>query len=101
MAVSDEMSKLATRAKEAEDRATAAQERAKAEVEADRDNARAVGEQQAKELRETADARKGQISGWWSDVQATWNQGVASIREDIESRKAEHDVHHAQKKAER
>lgn len=39
MALSDDMSKLAGRAKEAEDRAAAAQEKAKTDLETDRDNA--------------------------------------------------------------
>ncbi len=99
MALSDNLSKLAARAKEAEDRGKAAQEKGKADLEADRDNARAVGEQQAKELRETADERKDQISDWWKDVQRSWDQKIALVREDIDSRKAEHDVHHAQRKA--
>lgn len=101
MALSDDLTKLADRAKEAEGHGAAAREKAKADVEADRDNARAVGEQQARALREMADERKGRISDWWNDVQATWNRGIGSLREDIESRKAEHDVGHARHKAER
>ena len=67
MALSDDLSKLTTRTKEAEDRAAAAQEKARADLEADRDNARAVGQQQAEELRERAEENKGRIS----DIQIT------------------------------
>jgi hypothetical protein len=101
MALSDDLSKLTARAKEAEEHGAAAQGKAKADLEADRDNARAVGEQQAQALRETAEERKGKISDGWNDVQRSWNERITSIREDMERRKAEHDVHHAQKKAER
>ena len=54
MAVSDDLTKLAARAKEAEERVAAAREKGKADLEADRDNARAVGEQQAEDLRDAA-----------------------------------------------
>lgn len=54
MAASDDLTKLADRAKEAEERVAAAREKGKADLEADRDNARAVGEQQAEDLRELA-----------------------------------------------
>jgi hypothetical protein len=58
MALSDDLSKLTARAKEAEERAAAGREKAKADLEADRDNARAVGEQQAEPARKRARAPK-------------------------------------------
>jgi hypothetical protein len=101
MAVSDDLSKLTTRAKEAEDRAAAAREKAKADLEADRNNARAVGEQQAQDLRQQAEEGKGRISDRWADVQRSWDEAVARVRADLESRKEEHDLHKAQRRAER
>jgi hypothetical protein len=101
MAVSDDLSKLTDRAKEAEQRAAAARDKAQADVEADLDNARAVGEQQAEDLRQIADRGKGRISERWEDVQRSWQEALAGVREDLESRKAEHDVHKAQRRAER
>ena len=99
MAVSDELSKLTARAKEAEDHATAAREKTRADLEADRDNARAVGEQQAEDLHEMAEEGKGRISDRWQDVQSSWNQAIAAARNDIEGKKAEHDLHMAQRRA--
>ena len=99
MAVSDELSKLTARAKEAEEHAIAAREKTRADLEADRDNARAVGEQQAEDLREIAEEGKGRISDRWQDVQNSWNQAIAAARDDIEGKKAEHDLHKAQRRA--
>ena len=60
-----------------------------------------MGEQQAEDLRELAEENKGRISDRWAEVQEAWNQAIAKVREDIEGRKAEHDLHHKQRRAER
>ena len=99
--LSDDLRKLSARAKEAEDHAAAARAKAKADIEADRDDARAVGEQQAQALREKVDEGHEQISDRWADVQRSWDERVAAIRADIESRKAEHDLHKAEHRADR
>jgi hypothetical protein len=99
MALSDQLMKLAGRAKEAEDRAAAAQEKAKADVEQDVETSRAVAQQQAQQLREAADAGRGKISDWWNDAQRTWNEHVAKVQENIESKKAEIDRDRAQANA--
>jgi hypothetical protein len=101
MALSDELTKLAARAKEAEDRAAAAQGKARAELEQDVETARTSAQEQAEELRKTADAGKDKISVWWHDVQRSWNQHLATIRDDIDERRAEHDVDKAERRAER
>jgi hypothetical protein len=101
MALSDDVSKLASRAKEAEDRVAAAREKARADLEADVADARAVGEQQAKELRETAEQTDADISAWWKDVQRAWNEAITGVRSDIESKRAKSDVRHAEHRAER
>lgn len=99
--LSDEFGKFAARAKEGENRVAAAREKTKADLEADRERARAVGDQQAQALRENAEEGRDRISNWWADVQRSWDEGVAKMRGDIESRKAEHDVHQAQRRADR
>lgn len=101
MAASDELTKLAARAKEAEDRAAAARGKAKAELEQDVETARTSAQEQAEELRKTADARKDKISVWWHDLQRSWDEHVATIRDDIEHRRAEHDVDRAERRAKR
>ena len=58
MALSDELTKLAARAKEAEDHAAAARGKAKADLQADVETARASSQAEAKKLRESAEADK-------------------------------------------
>ena len=100
MALSDQLAELAARAKEAEDRATAARDKSKADLEADVETARASAQDRAKKLRESADANKNKLSVWWYDLQRTWNEHIAKIRDDIEGKRAEHDVDRAQRRAE-
>lgn len=99
--LSEDLGKLATRAKEAEGRVSGAREKTKADLEAERERARAVGDQQAQALRETAAEGRDRIANWWADVQRSWDEGVFKMRADIESRKAEHDAHKAQRRSER
>jgi hypothetical protein len=99
MALSDDLSKLAVRAKEAEDRTAAARDEAKADLERDISSVQASAQAQADKLRQTAQEGQGRISSRWTDVQRSWNEHVGKLREDMGSRKAEHDVHMAQVKA--
>ena len=99
MAASDDLTKLADRAKEAEERVAAAREKGKADLEADLDYARGAGEEEAEALRETAEQGKGRISDRWEGVQEAWNQAIAKVHEDVEGRKTEHDLHKAQRRA--
>lgn len=101
MAASDDLSKLGARAKEAEDRVVAAREKAKADVEADLDYARGAGEEEAKALQAMVDDRKDRGSERWAAVQKTWSEAVAGMRAEIESHKAEHDLHRARRRADR
>ncbi len=48
-----------------------------------------------------AEANKYKLSVWWYDLQQTWNEHVARIRDDIDAKRAEHDVDRAQRRAER
>jgi hypothetical protein len=100
MALSDQLSKLAVRAKEAEDHAAAARNKGKADLEQDVQAARDSAQAQSEKLRETATASEGKLSDWWTDVQSNWDKHIAAARENIESKRAEHDVAKAQKNAE-
>ena len=100
MSASDQLSKLAGRAKDAEDHAAAAQAKAMADLEQDVETARASAQAQAETLRKKADASKGDISDWWRDVQSNWNQHIAVVHANIESKRAEHDRATAQRNAE-
>ena len=99
MAASDQLGKLAARAKEAEDRGTAARDKAKADLEQDVETARASAKAQADKLRASAEAKKGKLSVWWNDLQRSWDEHIEKIRADIDSKRAEHDVDRARKNA--
>jgi hypothetical protein len=99
MALSDQLSQLAARAKELEDRAAAAHQKTKDDLEQDVKSARDSAQAQADSLRTSAEARQGQISAWWDNLQRSWNENIASIRNAVDDRKAEHDVKAAQRKA--
>lgn len=99
MALSDDLRKLADRAKEAEDHAGAAKTKAKADLEADVENARAVAQAQADDLSESANAKRDRISAWWHDVQRSWDRHVAAIKENIADRKADFDLDRAKMRA--
>ncbi len=101
MAVSDELTKLAARAKEAEDRAAAARGKDKAELERDIETARKAAQEQAEKLRKSAEVGMGKPSVWWNDLQRSWHEHLAKIRDDIDHRRAEGDVDRAETRAER
>ena len=75
MALSDDLKKLADRANEAEDRAAKAREKARTDIEADREAARAAGEEEAKALREMAEDAKSDVSDWWTRGSADLGRG--------------------------
>jgi hypothetical protein len=96
MALSDQLTKLAARAKEAEDHAAAAKQKARADLEQDVEQSRAAAQTQADSLRDAAEAHRGRISAWWHDVQRTWNEHVAKVHDNIEAKKAEVDSDRAE-----
>jgi len=95
----DQLTKLASRAKQAEDHAAAAQGKASADLEKDVEAARTSAQAQADKLRATAEEKKGKLSVWWYDVQRSWDEHIERIRTDIDSRRAEHDLERAQTNA--
>jgi hypothetical protein len=88
MSASDKLAKLAERAEQAEEHATAARSKAKAEVEQSADEARANAQAQADKLRQTADATEAHVSTSWNDLQKQWTAHIAKMREDIDAKKA-------------
>jgi hypothetical protein len=100
MALSDDLNKLAARAKEAEERFAAAQAAARDKVEHDVRSARESLDKGTDQLRQTAQENMGKVAAWWKGVQHDWDVQVDSIRREIESKKAGHDLNAAQRKAE-
>jgi hypothetical protein len=101
VALSDQLTKLATKAKEAEDHAAAAQTQARAELDQSVKTAQEAARAQADELRKSAEVSKGKISAWWDGVQRSWDQHIAAARENIEEKRGEHDLNAAQRAADR
>jgi hypothetical protein len=101
MALSDELTKLAARASETETRAEAARSKARSDLEQEVASARAAAQAQGEELRRAAAEAQGEISDWWVDAQRSWEERIGAVREDIERKKAEHDVGKARRRAER
>ncbi|MCU1456599.1 MAG: hypothetical protein JWL73_691 [Actinomycetia bacterium] len=99
MALSDQLSQLAARTKKLEDSAGASRQKAKGDLEQDVNSARDTAQAHAESLRKSAEARKGQISAWWDNLQRSWNENIVSIRKSVDDREAEHDVKAAQRKA--
>jgi len=99
MALSDQLTKLAARAKEAEDRAAAARTQAKAELELGVKNAGESAQAHADQLRKNAETDKGILSEWWYDMQRSWTQHVATVRKNVDEKRAEHDLNTAQRNA--
>ena len=86
MALSDQLSKLAAKAKEAEDRAAAAQGKAKADLEKDVKTARDSAQARADQLRKNAETDKGTVSDWWTDVQRSWSEHVETVRQHVDEK---------------
>jgi hypothetical protein len=101
MALSEDLNRLATRAKETETRAAEARTKARADVKKEIAEARAAAQAQGEKLRAAAAEGQGVISDWWVDAQKSWSEHIEAVRDDIERKKAEHDVGKARRRAER
>jgi vacuolar-type H+-ATPase subunit H len=76
MALSDSLSELAHRAKEAEDRARAASAEAKDKVRQRADEASDSARQKADELKQRSDAARQGTSDRWDEVHRNWAKHV-------------------------
>jgi hypothetical protein len=101
MALSDQLTKLAARAKEVEDRADAAKAQAKTDLEQDVKKARESAQTQAEALRAQSEKTKGAVSDWWAKLGQDWNKQIDSIRREVDKGRTAHDIKHAQRVAER
>jgi hypothetical protein len=101
MALSDQLSALAVRAKAAEDHAAAAKQKAKDDLRHDVDAAHASAVAQGDKLRKKAQDTKDAAGTGWDKVQRSWNEHLAAVRTDHENRKEAHDLKSAQRAADR
>jgi hypothetical protein len=99
MAASNDLAALADRAKQAEDRVAAAKKQARSDLEKQTAKARDGAQRKAEQLKAQTATAAANASQWWNDVQSTWSEHVAHVREDIDNRKAERDAKKAQRHA--
>jgi Cu/Ag efflux pump CusA len=97
MALSDQLTTLAARTKLLEDRAAAAKSKAKLDLEQDVKRARESAQAQADGLRQNVEANRGRISGWWDNLQRSWNEHLTAVRQDIGEKRAAQDLKKAQR----
>jgi hypothetical protein len=101
MALSDQLSDLAARVKQLEDRAAAAKTKTKSDLQEDVKNARESAQAQGEKLRDSAEAGKGRMSDWWESVQHEWSKHLKAVQKSFDDKKAAHDLKSAQKAADR
>ncbi len=99
MALSDQLSKLAARTKELEDRATAARQEARADLQHDVEAAREASVANAETLGKSLDASEAEVSAWWTDMGRSWDEHIARVRERVDKKKEQHDLNAAQRAA--
>ena len=91
MAASDDLRKLADRAKTAEDHA-AAKTQARAELQTTVTDIRASADAGARKFQTQTQAAGQQVSDSWNDVQRSWSAHVDKVRKDMGHQKAEFDA---------
>jgi hypothetical protein len=101
MTLSDQLSDLAKRAKEVEDRVASAEQKTKADLEADVKEARESAQARADALRARAKESKGRISAWSGGVQESWHDHLVAVRKGADDRRAAHDLKSKQRAADR
>jgi hypothetical protein len=99
MALSDQLSALSIRAKQLEDRATAAKTKAKADLEQDVKAASASAQAQADELRNSAVQAGEEASAWMRSVGSSWNDHIDALQKKHEAKRAARDLKSAQRYA--
>lgn len=91
MALSDNLLRLANRAKEAEDRVEAAKTQGRSQVEERVEQARQNSQATMEKLRTDVSAATGQAEAWGDGIQRSWTDHVAHVRDRIDARKARHE----------
>lgn len=99
VALSDRLTELAQRAKQAEDRAHAAASEAKDDLRSDVEQASESARKTADALAQRSDAAQARASDWWGQVRSDWAEHVATVRDNLAAKKTEHDVKRSQREA--
>jgi DNA anti-recombination protein RmuC len=100
MSASEQLYKLADRAKQSEEKVAQAKEKTQADLRSQVQAARQSSQEHAAKLKSDVTDTKTKTSAWWSDVQKGWSDHVDKIRENVDDTMAEHDVDRAERRAE-
>jgi hypothetical protein len=100
MTLSDQLGKLAARAKQAEARAAEAQHKAASDLQDDLAAARATAQAETLKLRESAEAGRGKTSDWRHGLQQSWSEYISAVHRTIDEANVEVDVAQAERAAE-
>ena len=92
MALSEQLYKLAARAKQAEDHEAASRKMAKADIEKNTQAAHDAAKAHAEDVSKKVAAGKSDISARWNNTQRSWNEHVAAARNDMHQKKANLDL---------
>src|SRR3954454_9739758 len=97
---SEQLYKLADRAKQSEEKIERAKEESHAELQAQVKRARQASQERAVALKGTATAAEAKASAQWGKVQDDWNEHIAKIRQNVSDMKADRDAQDAERRAE-
>jgi hypothetical protein len=96
---SEQLYKLADRAKQSEENLARAKETSRADLQAQVKRARQASQHRAVALKGTAIAAEAKASARWGKVQDDWNEHIAKIRQNVCYMKANRDGQQAERRA--
>jgi hypothetical protein len=97
---SEQLYKLADRAKQSEANIASAKAKGQADLQARVSKARQSSEQSAADLKAHTAAAHGKASAWWGAVQDDWNEHITTIRQHVDDKEAGFDAKRAENRAE-
>src|ERR1700722_1259374 len=101
MAASDRFTKLGEQLDQAQSNVEAGAAEDRAKLKARVDAARNSADDRAAQMRAKAQKTSEQADGQWHEIQSNWDAHIQRVRQRIEDRKAERDVKHAEREADR
>lgn len=99
MALSDQLTRLAVRAKEAEDRVAAARTLTKDRLEQDVHHAQENTQTAIEKLRTESGEAAGRAQAWGEDVQQSWHEHLTQVHQRMDAHKARHQAKVAERDA--
>ena len=82
-----------------EDRATAARQEARTDLQRDVAAAREASNANAEALSKSLDESEAEVSAWWTEIGRSWDQHIARVRDKVDTKKDQHDLKAAKRDA--